>query len=104
MKKYRKVYLDANVVFDLFDKKTLDINKTNSRIIIQMVLNNEFAGYLSPITLLLTNYFILKQNTSEREAIKKIQYLESILKITTINHSTVKTAINSHFGDFEDAL
>ncbi len=104
MIKYRKIFLDANVVFDLFDKKTTEVNRNNSKLILQQILNKHYSGYISPISFLLTNYFILKQNSSEKQALKKIQALENIIKITTINQQIVKRALYSHFHDFEDAL
>ena len=67
-------------------------------------MEKNYIGYISPVSFLLTNYFILKQNTSEKEALKKIQALEKIIKITTINHQIVKKALYSHLHDFEDAL
>ena len=104
MIKYRKIFLDANVVFDLFDKKTSELNRTYAKLILQQIMEKNYVGYISPVSFLLTNYFILKQNTSEKEALKKIQALEKIIKITTINHQTVKKALYSHLHDFEDAL
>lgn len=104
MIKYRKIFLDANVVFDLFDKKTTEINRTYAKLILQQIVEKNYTGYISPISFLLTNYFILKQNTSEKEALKKIQALEKIIKITAINQQIVKKALYSHLHDFEDAL
>ena len=67
-------------------------------------MENNYIGYISPVSFLLTNYFIIKQNSSEKEALKKIQALENIIKITTINQQIVKNALYSHLHDFEDAL
>ncbi len=104
MIKYRKIFLDANVVFDLFDKKTSELNRTYAKLILQQIMEKNYVGYISPVSFLLTNYFILKQNTSEKEALKKIQALEKIIKITSINQQIVKKALYSHLHDFEDAL
>ena len=93
MIKYRKIFLDANVVFDLFDKKTSELNRTYAKLILQQIMEKNYVGYISPVSFLLTNYFIIKQNTSEKEALKKIQALEKIIKITTINHQTLKKSI-----------
>ena len=104
MIKYENIFLDTNVVFDLFDKKTTEINRYNAKLIFQKILEKKYIGYLSPLSLLLTNYFIVKQNSSEKEALKKIQTLEKITKITSLNHAIVKKAMYSHLHDFEDAL
>ncbi len=104
MIKYRNIFLDTNVVFDLFDKKTTEINRYNAKLIFQKIFEKKYIGYISPLSLLLTNYFIIKQNSSEKEALKKIQTLENITKITSLNQIIVKKAMYSHLHDFEDAL
>jgi predicted nucleic acid-binding protein len=104
MKVFRNIFLDTNVVFDVFDKKTAEINRYNAKLILQQVIEKKYTAYISPLSFLLTNYFIVKQNSSEKEALKKIQTLESITKITAINHVIVKKALYSHLHDFEDAL
>ncbi len=104
MIKYKRLFLDTNVVFDLFDKKTEKINRYNSTVIFQQIFEKKYVGYISPVTFLITNYFIIKQNISEKAALKKIQFLDTLVKTTSLDQIIVKKAMYSHFHDFEDAL
>ncbi len=104
MIKLKKIFLDTNVVFDLFDKKTDKVNRQNAKIIFQEIFEKKYLGYISPVTFLITNYFLIKQNSSEKAALKKIQFLDTLISITSINQAVVKKAMYSHLHDFEDAL
>lgn len=95
------ILLDSDVVLDiLFDRKPFSSPAFQ---VLSLCENKHTNGFITPV--IISNlYYIIRKQTSHKNAIEKIQQLLGILDVLTMDKQTVLSAIHSGFNDFEDAL
>lgn len=97
-----KIFLDANVIISVVNKEYPAF--TYSARILSLSGNKYYELYTSPLCLAITCYFASKKS-GQALAKQKIEKLLDHLKLTTINETVVKRAIqNVEIHDFEDGL
>ena len=95
------ILFDRDVILDiLFDRKPFSSAAFQ---ILSLCENKDANGYVTPV--IISNlYYIIRKQTSHKNAIEKVQQLLEILDVLDMDKQTVLSAIHSKFNDFEDAL
>jgi predicted nucleic acid-binding protein len=96
-----KVLIDTDVVLDFFfDRKPFSEHAAK---IFSLCELNLIQGFITPV--IYSNvYYLLRQTAKHEKVIEKLNQLLSITDILDMNKEVVRTALNSKFKDFEDAL
>jgi predicted nucleic acid-binding protein len=96
-----KVLIDTDVVLDFFfDRKPFS---EHAAIIFSLSELKSLQGFITPV--IYSNvYYLLRQNAKHEKVIEKLNQLLSITDVLDMNKEVVRTALNSKFKDFEDAL
>ncbi|MBN2395970.1 MAG: PIN domain-containing protein [Candidatus Atribacteria bacterium] len=96
-----KVLIDTDVVLDFFfDKKPFS---EHAAIIFSLCELKSIQGFITPV--ICSNvYYLLRQTAKHEKVIEKLNQLLSITDVLDMNKEIVRTALNSKFKDFEDAL
>lgn len=95
-----KVFLDANVLLDFTLKRD---NYDTAKQIIQLVVNGELQGFITPSIVHITSYWLTKAYGTEKAKQILLQLLTDI-QVIDCNHAVAINALNSKMGDIEDAL
>lgn len=96
------IYIDANILVSVLNRE-YPVYNYSSRIL-SLADKPSFSLFTSPLNLAIAFYFAQKK-CSDKLAKQKIDILQQHLKITEMNNSTVKLALeNKKVEDFEDAL
>jgi predicted nucleic acid-binding protein len=95
------LFLDTNIVIDfLTDRKPFSSEAAK---LFDFSEKGEIKLYLSAVSY--NNiYYVVKKLSSHKETIKILSSLEEMTEIIDTTSSTIKSALNSKFSDFEDAL
>jgi predicted nucleic acid-binding protein len=96
-----KVLIDTDVVLDFFfDRKPFS---EHAAIIFSLCELKSIQGFITPV--IYSNvYYLLRQTAKHEKVIEKLNQLLSITDVLDMNKVVVRTALNSKFKDFEDAL
>lgn len=96
-----KVLIDTDVVLDFFfDRKPFSEHATK---IFSLCELKSIQGFITPV--IYSNvYYLLRQTAKHEKVIEKLNQLLSITDVLEMNKEVVRTALNSKFKDFEDAL
>ena len=95
------ILLDSDVILDiLFNRKPFSAAAFH---ILSLCEKKHANGFITPV--IISNlYYIIRKQTSHKNAIEKIQELLGILDVLAMDKQAVFSAIHSGFNDFEDAL
>ena len=96
-----KILFDTNIILDVLLKR-----EQFSDVAIDLlgaVENKIIQGYLCATTLTTIDYLITKAN-GNNTAKKAISNLLALFEVAEVNKTTLETAVNSDFYDFEDAV
>lgn len=95
------LFLDTNIVIDfLTNRKPFSSEAAK---LFDFSEKGEIKLYLSAVSY--NNiYYVVKKLSSHKETIKILNSLEEMTEIIDTTSSTIKSALNSEFNDFEDAL
>lgn len=97
----RTVFLDTNVILDFFLDRVPFAD--DAAAILSLAVEKNIKAYVSPLTV--SNiYYILRKLAGHDKVIKKLRLLLTIVSVTRMTKQIVLKALNSKFGDFEDAL
>jgi predicted nucleic acid-binding protein len=96
-----KILIDTDVVLDFFfDRMPFS---EHAAIIFSLCELKSIQGFITPI--IYSNvYYLLRQTAKHEKVIEKLNQLLSITDVLDMNKEVVRTALNSKFKDFEDAL
>ncbi|SDD81633.1 type II toxin-antitoxin system VapC family toxin [Niabella drilacis] len=95
-----KVFFDANILLDFTLKRA---NFELAKKLFEYVVNGKFTAFITPSILHIVAYWLTKAYGSEKT---KTLLLELLVDIRVIDapHEIAVMALNSRFGDIEDAL
>jgi len=95
-----KVFFDANILLDFMLKRA---NFEVAKKLFEYVVNGKFNAFITPSILHIVAYWLTKAYGSEKT---KTLLLELLVDIRVIDapHEIAVMALNSRFGDIEDAL
>lgn len=96
-----KIYLDTNIVLDVLLKR--ESFYPDSLAILNSCESTKHEGWIGIISIA-NIFYIGSKLAGKGEALKAISILIGYLRVAGGNTQTVKTAIESGFEDFEDAL
>ncbi|MBT3278085.1 MAG: PIN domain-containing protein [Phycisphaerales bacterium] len=96
-----RIFLDINVILDIFAQR--DPHYAASAEIYSQIEHGELTGLFSVLSLGTTHY-ILQGHASPKKALRAIQILRSVVELVDAPTSVANLAIDSGWGDFEDAL
>lgn len=99
--RFMKIYLDANIVLDVLLKR--EPFYPDSLAVLDFCESGRHEGWISIISVANISY-IGSKLIGKREVLKVITILTEYLLVTGGEMHTVKSAIESGFEDFEDAL
>lgn len=96
-----KVLIDTDVILDFFfDRKPFSEYATN---ILSLCESKKIKGFVTPV--ICSNvYYLLRQTARHEKVIDKFKQLLFIIDVLVMDKEVVKSALNSGFADFEDAL
>ncbi len=96
-----RILIDTDVILDfLFDRKPYSVF---SAALLSLCESKKLMGFITPV--ICSNvYYILRQSASHEKVIEKLKQLLLIINVLGIDEEMVLLALNSGFGDFEDAL
>lgn len=96
-----KVFLDSDVILDyLLDRQPFSNEIAQ---IIQLSVDGKFKLGVSSITITNLNYIIGRIETKQTAETKTKKILK-LVRIENVGESTIHSAINSGFKDFEDGV
>lgn len=97
----KHIFLDTNIVIDvLSERKPFSVSSSK---ILSLAAENKAIFYLSTISYQIINY-VLKKGEPRKSIIALLLELESMTVALDVTRAMVKKALNSDFGDFEDAI
>ncbi|MFH0758983.1 MAG: PIN domain-containing protein [Bacteroidota bacterium] len=95
------VFIDPDVLLDVVTGR-LPFSK-EAGALFTLIEKNQLKGYASALSF--SNiYYVLRKHASHSRVIKSLNELSDLVDILQVDQSIVKTALQSGFGDFEDAL
>ena len=96
-----KILIDTDVILDFFFDRE-PFSEDSAKILTWCELK-EVQGFVTPV--IMSNcYYLLRKNSTHEKVIKKLKQLISIIDVLAMDKEIVIQALNSEFGDFEDAL
>jgi predicted nucleic acid-binding protein len=95
-----KVFLDANVIPDLYLKRE---GYEYTKQIMSLVINGQCQAYVNPSILHIVNYR-LKKEIGNKKAEQHLLELLVNVDVVDINYETTVSALHSKIGDLEDSL
>ena len=96
----KKVFLDTNIVADLFLKREPFCE--NSLKLFTLGFHKKLTLYVSSLSYATLAYLVRKMKKEERVLL--FEKLRNITETTTVDRQTVDKALISDFSDLEDAL
>jgi len=96
-----RLFFDTNVLLDhLLDREPFADDATE---LWSMAERREIVGFISAVSFNLV-YYIVRHQASERAARRAIEGLRDVFEIAEVDGQIIHQAIDSAFGDFEDAI
>jgi predicted nucleic acid-binding protein len=95
-----KVFLDANVILDLYLKRE---GYESTKQIMSLVINGQCQAYVNPSILHIVNYRLTKAIGNKKAEQCLLELLVNV-DVIDINYETTVSALHSKMGDLEDAL
>lgn len=93
--------IDTDVILDFFFDRMP--HSEYAAMVLSLCEQNEINGFVTPV-ICCNVYYLLRQTAPHAKVIGKMRQLLSILDILPMDRNVVMQAIDSGFGDFEDAL
>jgi predicted nucleic acid-binding protein len=100
-----KLFFDNDIILDISIKRDESLENDVHKAIqlINLVESGEYKGYTS--TVVFTNtYYIQRKLKSHTAAIQFLKKLRLLLTVLNVDDKTIQKALESGFGDFEDAV
>lgn len=97
----KSIFLDTDVLLDFLMQRASFFEQ--SKQIVQNCANGKFAIFMSPLSLSNCFYFLRKVHGTSK-SIELLKRVVRICEIVGMHRSTIVSALDSNFSDFEDAL
>jgi predicted nucleic acid-binding protein len=96
-----KILIDTDVILDFFfDRQPFSEFATT---IISWSERKKIEGFITPV--ICSNvYYLLRQTAKHEKVVEKLGQLLTIVDVIQIDRQVIKSALQSDFKDFEDAL
>ena len=104
----KKVFLDANVLIDLFSKK--EFSKYSIKAVEYLINKNKKVNLCTSSDIITTVYYILDKHTKNKktslQAVKEISELMTLIEFSNeeVKHAVTLMEKDRNFRDFEDTL
>jgi predicted nucleic acid-binding protein len=98
----RKIFVDANLVIDLFDSASKDHKMAES--CFQIIRRHFGRPVVSPITFVITNFLLGKFVKNKQWHYKQMQLGFSEMDITALHPAFIDAIFKTNFTDLEDEL
>ena len=96
-----RLFFDTSVLLDhLLDREPFADDATE---LWSMAERREIVGYISAVSFNLV-YYIVRHQANERAARRAVKGLRDVFEIAEVDAQIIHQAIDSAFGDFEDAI
>ena len=95
-----KVLIDSDIILDCALRREEGISAQD---LISLCDNKKIIGYVTPIIISNTHYFI-KKYYDDKTAREFIKNMLKIISVLPINEHTIQKALISEFSDFEDSI
>ena len=96
-----KIFLDTNIILDVFDDKRISHN--HSIALYKLIEDGAVLGFVTESVLTTTDY-ILQKNLSKKYRQLLFTELNSLIKILPCSNQSFEKALQINFDDLEDAL
>jgi len=95
------VLIDTDVILDLFfDRQPWSEHALD---IFSLCETKKINGFVTPV--ILSNvYYLLRKDATHGKVVEKLTRMLQIIDVLAVNGRAVRSALNSGFKDFEDAL
>jgi predicted nucleic acid-binding protein len=97
----KKLFVDTNIILDLLGER-LPFYESAARLA-TLADKKKLIMVVSPISFATISYVLSKFEAAETVK-EKLRKFKIISEISRVNEATIEKALNSKFGDFEDAL
>ncbi|TVQ35935.1 MAG: PIN domain-containing protein [Spirochaetaceae bacterium] len=94
------VFIDSGVMIDLLAKRE---HYAGAAALFELIDGGHVDGCTTPVVLANIDYIVTKYS-NRTKARRALQALLKRISVLTIDHSTVRMAVDSAFTDFEDAM
>ncbi len=95
------ILFDTNIILDVLLNRKEFVELSAK--LVGMTENNHIDGYLCATTITTLGYLISKAMNKNKAKIE-IKKLLTIFRIAEVNSKVIELAVNSKFGNFEDAV
>jgi predicted nucleic acid-binding protein len=96
-----KVFLDTNIILDVFDDKRL--YHSESFHLHKLIEDGLISGFISESVVTITDY-ILQKSMSKNSRIQLLDELLNLIEMLPCNNYIFEKAIKNNFDDLEDAI
>ena len=96
-----KAYLDTNVIFDLLLEREPYVRETQA--LFRAFEANKAKAYVCALSFPNLHY-LLRKKFGNPESVKALKNLSALVSILPVDGKTIALALESGFGDFEDAV
>lgn len=93
--------IDTNVIVDVLTAREPFF--TDSSAVLDLAERGEFVASICATTVT-TVYFLVRRHYGSKETLEKIKDLTAICTVAPVNRAVIESALDSGFGDFEDAV
>jgi predicted nucleic acid-binding protein len=93
--------IDTNVIVDVLTAREPFF--ADSSMVLNLAERGEFVASICATTVT-TVYYLVRRHHGKEFTKEKIKDLTAICTVAPVNHSVIDAAIDSGFGDFEDAV
>jgi predicted nucleic acid-binding protein len=95
------LFLDTDILVDLLSGREPFVH--NAARLMNLVEKNEINAYASSLSFA-NLYYVSRRTNSHNHIIGKLNELSELIGILKVDEDAVRSALNSQFHDFEDAL
>jgi len=95
------VFVDADIILDLLLKRKPFFAAAER--VLSLAEQKVINVFTTPVVLA-NIYYIATRLTGRKNSLENLRKLIAIIKVATVDEKTILLAINSKFGDFEDAI
>jgi len=96
----QNVFIDTDVIFDVLSSRQEHFIESSK--ILKLCEDTTINGFTSSIVIVNCNYLMEKFKIDDR--VRKIKVLNTLLHVLPCTSADIKSAVDSSFKDFEDAV
>ncbi|MFH2095112.1 MAG: PIN domain-containing protein [Bacteroidota bacterium] len=96
-----KILLDTDVILDFFFDR--EPYSTHAARLLSLCESKTITAFITPV-IIGNVYYLLRQTARHEKVVEKLKELLLLTDVLPMDREVVKNALDSGFGDFEDAL